>query len=85
MSDAYFDADRASGKYPPKGFGRMSDDQKRVFIEKRLEPDLRAPWMVYEGLCCRVPAVMEFVSEYRSKHEHPCLRDIEDAFCEATQ
>ena len=45
MSDVFFDADRAAGIYPPKGWGWKTDDEKRrrlafakVFDAEQLEP-----------------------------------------------
>lgn len=44
MSDAYFDAARAAGDYPPKGYGWMSEEQQRLLVEQQLRKDTIPRW-----------------------------------------
>jgi len=54
MSDAFFDADRDAGKYPPKGWGWYSDTAKkqklRRLIKKRIEHKVHIEeWILVEA------------------------------------
>lgn len=48
MSDPFFDAKRAAGEYPPKGFGWMDDDKRKAYVEKLLDRGVFEPWMKRE-------------------------------------
>lgn len=54
MSDPYFDAARAAGEYPPKGYGYKSDDEKREMVKRYIEKDRVEPWVVREARWLRV-------------------------------
>jgi hypothetical protein len=45
MSDAFFDADRLCGTYPPKGFGWLDEDRQKVRVLEYFAQGRRDPWM----------------------------------------
>lgn len=49
MSDPFFDAARASGEYPRKGYGHLSEDQKREEIQRKLNKGWDEPWVLREA------------------------------------
>lgn len=49
MTDAYFDAARASGEYPRKDYGRQSEDEKRIEIARKVAAGWRLPWVLKEA------------------------------------
>ena len=50
MSDALFDADRAAGTYPRKGYGWQTDAEMVVEILARLAAGDTRPWVIEEAL-----------------------------------
>ena len=49
MSDSYFDALRASGEYPRKGYGWQNEAEKRTEITRKLASGWREPWVLKEA------------------------------------
>jgi len=49
MSDSYFDAARAAGEYPRKGYGWQTDAEKREEIERKVAKGYREPWVLKEA------------------------------------
>ena len=49
MSDSYFDALRASGEYPRKGYGWLSEDEKREEITRKISKGWRESWILKEA------------------------------------
>lgn len=52
MSDAFFDAMRASGEYPPKGWGWRDASNQRELLHRHFSkeyPEIE-PWMMDEAL-----------------------------------
>lgn len=49
MSDGMFDAMRACGEYPRKGYGFQDEDRKRAEIIKNLSENRREPWIIREA------------------------------------
>ena len=49
MSDSYFDALRASGEYPRKGYGWLSEEEKRVEIQRKINKGWDEPWVLREA------------------------------------
>lgn len=49
MSDSYFDAARASGEYPRKGYGYLTEDEKRVEIQRKINKDWNDAWVLREA------------------------------------
>ena len=49
MSDSYFDALRASGEYPRKGYGYLSEEEKRVEIQRKINKGWDEPWVLREA------------------------------------
>lgn len=45
MTDGMFDAMRAAGEYPPKGFGYLEDHEKKAKAEELFERGCRDPWL----------------------------------------
>jgi len=55
MSDSYFDADRAAGTYPRKGYGWLSEAEKRVEITLKLSKGWAEPWVLKEARRMGIP------------------------------
>lgn len=49
MSDSYFDALRASGEYPRKGYGYLSEEEKRLEIQRKINKGWDEPWILREA------------------------------------
>ncbi|WP_186214736.1 hypothetical protein [Burkholderia gladioli] len=49
MTDAYFDAARASGEYPRKDYGRQSEEEKRSEITRKVAAGWRLRWVLREA------------------------------------
>jgi len=49
MSDSFFDADRAAGLYPPKGWGWYSEDAKKRVVTRLLKEENPDPWVLNEA------------------------------------
>lgn len=49
MSDSYFDALRAAGTYPRKGYGYLSEDEKRVEIQRKINKGWDDEWVLKEA------------------------------------
>ena len=49
MSDSYFDAARAAGTYPRKGYGYLSEEEKRVEIQRKINKGWQDEWVVKEA------------------------------------
>ncbi len=49
MSDPYFDAARAAGTYPPKGYGYKTDDEKREMVKRYIEHGRLEDWVIRES------------------------------------
>jgi hypothetical protein len=57
MSDHFFDADRASGEYPPKGWGWKDRDQQRKALANhfwRINSQIDQ-WMIGEAERLNIP------------------------------
>lgn len=48
MSDCYFDALRAAGDYPPKGYGWLEEDAKRRRVINELKRGSTDNWVLKE-------------------------------------
>ena len=59
MSDAYFDAMRDAGTYPPKGYGWKTEEGQRAMVERYIKKGWIEPWVVDEarifGIECPEP------------------------------
>jgi len=49
MSDSYFDAARDAGVYPRKGYGWLSEAEKRAEITRKLGKGWTEPWVLKEA------------------------------------
>ena len=49
MSDSFFDADRAAGTYPRKGYGWQTDEEQKEEIVRRLAANDGRPWVLDEA------------------------------------
>jgi hypothetical protein len=49
MSDSYFDAARAAGTYPRKGYGYLTEDEKRVEIQRKINKGWEDEWVLKEA------------------------------------
>ena len=49
MSDPFFDAARAAGEYPPKGYGYKTDDEKREMVKHYINRGFLDPWVLREA------------------------------------
>jgi hypothetical protein len=49
MTDSYYDALRASGEYPRKGYGWQSEAEKRVEIARKISTGWTLPWVLKEA------------------------------------
>ena len=49
MSDSYFDSSRASGTYPRKGYGYLSEDEKRTEIQRKINKGWEDEWVLKEA------------------------------------
>lgn len=49
MSDSYFDAARAAGEYPRKGYGYLTEEEKRVEIQRKINKDWDDAWVLKEA------------------------------------
>lgn len=49
MSDSHFDALRAAGEYPRKGYGWLSPQEKRKEIEGKIARGRIEPWVLREA------------------------------------
>lgn len=49
MSDSYFDALRACGEYPRKGYGLQTEAEKREEIARKITKGWRDPWVLKEA------------------------------------
>lgn len=54
MSDDFFDAARANGTYPRKGYGWQSEQAQREEIARRLAAGERQPWVLEEARMFRI-------------------------------
>lgn len=61
MSDSYFDALRAAGEYPRKGYGWLSPQEKRKEIIGKISRGYIEPWVLKEA--------KRFGIEYENKNE----------------
>lgn len=50
MSDSYFDAARAAGEYPRKGYGWLSPEKQYEEIERKISKGWTEPWVLREAL-----------------------------------
>ncbi len=48
VSDAYFDAARMAGTYPPKGYGWLDEDKKRQRVINELKRGSDDEWVQRE-------------------------------------
>ena len=49
MTDCYYDALRASGEYPRKGYGYLSEKEKIEEITRKVNTGWRLPWVSKEA------------------------------------
>ncbi len=49
MSDSFFDAARAAGEYPRKGYGWMSEEAQREEIQRKINKGWDEPWVLREA------------------------------------
>lgn len=49
MSDSYFDAARAAGTYPRKGYGYLTEEEKRVEIQRKINKGWEDEWVLKEA------------------------------------
>ena len=49
MSDSYFDADRAAGTYPRKGYGYLTEEEKQVEIQRKINKGWEDEWILKEA------------------------------------
>ena len=49
MSDSYFDSARAAGTYPRKGYGYLTEDEKRVEIQRKINKGWQDEWVLKEA------------------------------------
>jgi hypothetical protein len=49
MTDSYYDALRASGEYPRKGYGYLTEAEKREEITRKVGKGWREPWVMREA------------------------------------
>ncbi len=49
MSDSYFDAARASGEYPRKGYGYLTEEEKHVEIQRKINKGWNDAWVLREA------------------------------------
>ncbi len=49
MSDSYFDAARAAGTYPRKGYGYLTEEEKRVEIQRKINKGWQDEWVIKEA------------------------------------
>jgi hypothetical protein len=54
MGDSFFDARRATGDYPPKGWGWQSHEYQRNEIIRRLKLDNQPEWVFWEAFAFRL-------------------------------
>jgi len=49
MSDSYFDAARAAGTYPRKGYGWLTEEEKHVEIQRKINKGWEDEWVLKEA------------------------------------
>ncbi|WP_321913562.1 hypothetical protein [Paraburkholderia sp. J11-2] len=49
MTDCYYDALRAQGEYPRKGYGWQSEAEQRDEIARKVAQGWREPWVMREA------------------------------------
>jgi hypothetical protein len=49
MSDSYFDAARAAGTYPRKGYGYLTEEEKRTEIQRKINKGWEDEWVLKEA------------------------------------
>jgi hypothetical protein len=55
MTDCYYDALRQSGDYPRKGYGYLTEDEKRIEISRKVNTGWRLPWVIKEAKRMGIP------------------------------
>lgn len=49
MSDSYFDALRAAGEYPRKGYGWLDEKEQREEIQRKINKGWNDAWVLREA------------------------------------
>ena len=49
MSDSYFDAARAAGTYSRKGYGYLTEEEKRIEIQRKINKGWSDEWVIKEA------------------------------------
>lgn len=49
MSDSMFDADRAAGLYPPKGYGWLDTANQKIMVAALIKRGDRDQWLLDEA------------------------------------
>ena len=67
MSDSYFDALRAAGEYPRKGYGWQTEEEKRVEIQRKIDNGWTLPWVLKEAQRMKLKPTSKVKSKSKQK------------------